>query len=140
MSFCPRCGAKISGEARFCAACGATTQPQSERPRPIVMGANDDVSENKGYAILAYLWLLFLVPLLAAKDSPFARFHTNQGIWLFIGWGACSTLYYLPIIRWALAPLVSIGLLVFVIMGIVHAAQGEMRQLPLIDKLPKIIA
>ena len=138
MSFCSRCGAKTSEGARFCAACGATAQPQGERP--IVMGANDDVSNNRGYAILAYIWLLFLVPLLAAKDSPFARFHTNQGIWLFIGWVVCSVLYALPIIRWALAPLVSIALSVFVIMGIVYAAQGEMKQLPLIDKLPKIIA
>jgi hypothetical protein len=38
-----------------------------------------DAQDNKIMAILAYLGLLFLVPFLAAKESPFARFHTNQG-------------------------------------------------------------
>ena len=44
----------------------------------------NDIKSNKGVSVLAYFGLLFLVPLLAAKDSKFARFHTNQGIVLFI--------------------------------------------------------
>ncbi len=33
-------------------------------------------------AVLAYI--IFLIPLLAAKDSKFARYHTNQGLVLFL--------------------------------------------------------
>lgn len=38
-----------------------------------------DVQANKVMAILAYFGLLVFVPLFAAKESRFARFHTNQG-------------------------------------------------------------
>lgn len=47
-----------------------------------------DIAENKIIAALAYI--LFLIPLLAAPKSKFAKFHTNQGLWLniveFAGW------------------------------------------------------
>ena len=39
-----------------------------------------DVQANKVMAILAYFGLLVFVPLFAAKESRFARFHTNQGL------------------------------------------------------------
>ena len=39
---------------------------------------------KKGMAILAYFGILFLIPLFAAKNDPFARYHTNQGLVLFI--------------------------------------------------------
>lgn len=45
---------------------------------------SEDVQNNKVMGILAYFGILFLIPLLAAKDSQYARFHTNQGIVLFI--------------------------------------------------------
>ena len=45
---------------------------------------SEDVQNNKVMGILAYFGILFLIPLLAAKDSQYARFHTNQGILLFI--------------------------------------------------------
>ena len=44
----------------------------------------NDVSSNRAMGILAYIGVLVLVPLFAAKDSPFARFHCNQGIVLAI--------------------------------------------------------
>ena len=43
-----------------------------------------DVQANKVMAILAYFGLFVLIPLFAAKESPFARFHTNQGLILLI--------------------------------------------------------
>jgi hypothetical protein len=44
----------------------------------------DDIEKNKVFAVLAYIGILFLVPLLAAPQSRFARYHTNQGIVLFL--------------------------------------------------------
>ena len=43
-----------------------------------------DVQANKVMAILAYFGILVLIPLFAAKESPFARFHANQGLILLI--------------------------------------------------------
>ena len=63
-------------------------------PVPIVEKADDlpadeptadpDVEQHKGMAILAYI--CFLIPLLAAPKSKFARFHANQGLLTFIIW------------------------------------------------------
>ena len=43
-----------------------------------------DIEENKFMAILAYFGILVIIPILAAKDSKFARFHSNQGLILCI--------------------------------------------------------
>lgn len=108
---------------------------------------SEDVQQNKVFGILAYLGLLFLVPLLAAKDSQYARFHTNQGIVLFILdaiLGICLTvvsavLVFVPFIGWILIPLISaaigILILVFTIIGIVNACSGEPKKLPIIGNI-----
>jgi uncharacterized membrane protein len=106
-----------------------------------------DAEDNKIMGILAYLGILVLVPILAAKESPFARFHANQGLVLCI---AAIAAYIAALILGAIFALVSLtflaifGLLytaiwicfiVFMIIGIINAAKGEMKELPLIGKI-----
>ncbi|MDR1723409.1 MAG: hypothetical protein LBR84_05650 [Tannerella sp.] len=98
-----------------------------------------DVQDNKVFAILAYLGILFLIPLLAAKDSPFAKFHTNQGIILFIVsiivWVLVMVLYRVSFGLGALfSTVLYIGIAVFAIIGIINAAKGEKKELPIIGK------
>lgn len=93
----------------------------------------DDVQKNKGYAILAYLGILFLVPLFAAKESKFARFHTNQGIILFICYVVAYFLSYVPVIKY-FAWIVEIALFILFLMGIINAAKGEAKDLPVVGK------
>ena len=55
----------------------------------------EDVEQNKVFGILSYIGILVLVPILAAKDSQYARFHANQGLVLFITdviIGACMSI------------------------------------------------
>lgn len=94
-----------------------------------------DVQNNKVMAILAYF--LFLIPLFAAKDSPFARFHTNQGCVLFISAVAFNILTWILVFISPFLGFVSLlGIVFFVlfIIGIVNAANGQMKELPLIGK------
>ena len=91
-----------------------------------------DIESNKVMAILAYIWLLFLVPLLAAKDSKFAQFHAYQGISLFITWVIVNVIGM--ILPYTLSGLVTIGVLVLAIIGIMNAYQGKAKPLPLIGK------
>ena len=39
-----------------------------------------DIQNNKVMSILAYIGILVLVPIFAAKDSKAARFNANQGL------------------------------------------------------------
>lgn len=102
-----------------------------------------DIDQNKVFAILAYLGILFLVPLLAAPKSPFARYHTNQGLILFItslivypfSWLLVFPLAFFTFgLGIALPFFMGIGLLVMVILGIVNAASGQCKPLPLIGR------
>lgn len=97
-----------------------------------------DIEKNKAYAILAYIWILFLVPLLAAKDSPYAKFHANQGLVLFLFGIALGAVGWIPILGWLVAIVGSIMAFVFMIIGIVNAAQGECKPLPIIGEIELI--
>lgn len=106
-------------------------------------------SNDKVYGILAYIGFLFLVPLLAGK-SQFARFHANQGLVLFIAdivlgvmiGITAGVLGLLGTIGTVLGSIVSgvLGLCIFImmIMGIINAANGEMKPLPIIGGIKLI--
>ncbi|MFC4600754.1 DUF4870 domain-containing protein [Cohnella hongkongensis] len=92
-----------------------------------------DIQQNKVMAIIAYL--LFFVPLLAAKDSPFAQYHARQGLNLFLLALATNiVLGIIPFIGWLLLPLANLVILGLVIIGILAAANGQVKPLPLIGK------
>ena len=107
----------------------------------------EDVQNNKVFAILAYFGILVLVPIFEAKKSKFARFHANQGLVLCIVevvWYLISYFISLALIHslsfgfltlWTgISWLVNIGILVFAIIGIVNAAQGSTKPMPLFGK------
>lgn len=106
---------------------------QSNQPQH----SQSDVEKNKAMAIVGYIIpILFFVPLVTeAKDSPFAKFHANQQLNLLLFWVVgyiVSSILIIVLIGLILMPLVMIAALVFMIMGIINAAKGEMKALPLI--------
>ncbi len=106
-------------------------------------------SNDKVYGILSYIGFLVLVPLLAGK-SQFARFHANQGLVLLIADFILGVL--ISITTLVLSPLGIIGsilggivsgvfglcIFVMIIMGVVNAANGEMKPLPIIGGIKLI--
>lgn len=105
---------------------------QASAPAPVtapeVHSAYDakDVADNKFVAALSYVGILFLVPLLVKKDSPFAQFHAKQGLVLCIAFFVGSFIFWFPIIGWAAA----IFLLVVDIMALVKTLSGEAWSIP----------
>jgi predicted membrane protein len=98
----------------------------------------NDVQSNKVMAILAYFGILFLIPLLAAKESPFARYHTNQGIVLFLFMFVCGILGVIPKFGWVISSVGYLAGFVFFIIGVINAAGGKMKPLPLIGNFTLI--
>ena len=92
-------------------------------------------NNNKLYNILAYVGILWLVGLIAAKDEPDVKFHVNQGIVLTIAGFVAGILNIIPILGQILCLVICLVLFVFAIMGIVNAAKGEQKELPLIGKI-----
>ncbi len=107
-----------------------------------------DIDENKLMAVLSYIGILVLIPLLAKKDSPYTQFHAKQGLVLLItgvALGVISTvtgfIAIIPVIGWIIGMLVGlavfvsgIALFIFGIMGIINAATGKMKELPIIGQ------
>lgn len=105
-----------------------------------------DIENNKLVSILSYIGLLFLVPLFAAKESKFARFHVNQGIVLFAAsfiYGIISAILgvifgLIPVIGVIVGIILGVAALVpliLMILGIYNAATGHAKELPLIGQI-----
>ena len=101
----------------------------------------NDIQSNRLMAALSYIGILFLIPLFAAKESPYARFHCNQGFVLFLASLIANFAYRflrkVPLVGIA-AALLSLAVFVLAIVGIVNAAQGKAKELPLIGGIQLI--
>ena len=102
----------------------------------------NDIQQNKTMSIFAYLSWLVLIPLLAAKESKFARFHCNQGIVLaiveIIAWVVLGILSVIPYVGWIFVifnVLLSVACLVLAILGIINAVNGKAKELPVVGKI-----
>lgn len=151
MKICKSCGNHLDDGAKFCPACGSKLENSSESSAAQTKFEEfvddftntadtsaeytaEDVANNKLMAILAYLSLLFLVPLLAAKESPFARYHTNQGVILFIIHTVGVLLTQIPEVGWIVGAIISVFTTVLTIIGILNAYNGKAKELPLVGK------
>ena len=175
MKFCGKCGTKIEDNIKFCPGCGSpadapqeqqSQQAQPQQTPPPQQNQNsfgetfqnlnntadttaefdqNDINTNKGMAILAYFGPLVFIPMFAAKQSKFARYHSNQGLLLLITAVAWSIVYsiinaILLAISWRLYTVSSIiGILsivffVLFIIGIINASNGRAKELPIIGK------
>lgn len=171
MTYCGKCGAQVLDGVKFCQGCGAAVetkvennaqqaQPASQPPQndfsQKIQNLNNtadttaefdaqDITSNKAMAILAYFGPLVLIPIFAAKQSKFARYHSNQGLVLLIAsilYGIAYSILSSIIlaISWRLyflvsiIGLVSIVITVLAIIGIINAATGKAKELPLIGK------
>ena len=160
MAFCNKCGKELPVGANNCPNCGAPAENAQQNAQNAqnaqdfvnnIMNTADttsqfdpqDINDNKGMSVLAYIGFLFLVPLLACPNSKYARYHTNQGLVLFLMELAIGVVIgifgIIPVIGIIIGGLLgSVGgilALVLSILGIVNVAQGQAKELPIIGKI-----
>ncbi len=148
MLTCKQCGTQVEDGVMNCTNCGASIEAPVQQNQPIDLSEKfnefnntadttaeydaQDIEKNKVMALLAYI--IFLIPLLAAKDSKFARFHTNQGLVLFLGGIIASVVAVIPVIGWIIAPIAGLVITVLAVIGIINALNGRAKELPVIGK------
>ena len=148
MLTCKQCGTQVEDGVMNCTNCGASIEAPVQQNQPIDLSEKfnefnntadttseydaQDIEKNKVMAVLAYI--LFFIPLLAAKDSKFARFHTNQGLVLFLGGIIASFVAVIPVIGWIIAPIAGLVITVLAVIGIINALNGKAKELPVIGK------
>jgi uncharacterized membrane protein len=99
-----------------------TQQPVAEKP------------QVNALAVLSYISILFIVPLVVAKDDLFVKFHVKQGIVLFIGEVILWVIMMIPFLGWVVGFIGQVIAVILAIMGIVNVLQGKEKELPLIGK------
>lgn len=168
MKYCTKCGAELTDETKFCPSCGQATEAKNENVNndakkeeyqkkiedAVTDFVNtkdetdgfdpDDINKNKALSILSYIGFLFIIPLIAAPQSKFAKFHANQGLILFIAEaviGVASSIvttigYFIASfiggLFSAVFSLVGIVSFIFMVIGIINAVQGKAKELPII--------
>ena len=89
-----------------------------------------EILEGKIFALLAYLSVLCIIPLVFKKENKFALFHGKQGLVIFVGQVAIF------IVNIILGPwILKLGcflLGVFSLIGIMAALKGRFLKLPVI--------
>ena len=95
--------------------------------------AAQDVADNKLVAALSYIGILFLVPLLVKRDSPFAQFHAKQGLVLCVAFFIGSFVFWIPLFGWIA------GLVLFVVdvMALIKTLSGEAWAIPVVKDVVK---
>lgn len=88
--------------------------------------------KNTGMALLSYIGILVVIPLISAKDDPFVKFHIKQGLTLLVIMMVAWMFGFIPFIGWFVAAITTLGGLVLMIIGILNAVNGKEEPLPLI--------
>ncbi len=119
---------------------GQQETQQTEAPQTEKQSEQKTEKEPGGInaiAILSYLGLLVLVPLLVAKGDEFVQFHAKQGLTLLIAAIIGTFVGVVPIIGWILSPFIMLFFFVLAIMGIINVLKKERKELPVIGKYAK---
>src|SRR3989338_11112187 len=90
------------------------------------------VMEGKIFAILSYLSILCIIPLVLKRDNSFVLSHGKQGLVLFIGE---VTIFVISVVfDWILRPSIFVfG--VFSLWGIIEALKGQYVRMPVVSDI-----
>ena len=98
--------------------------------------SREDVIDGKMYAVLAYLSIFCIVPLIIKKNNVFVLSHGRQGLVLFVA--EVAALVISIAFPWAFRPLLFI-LFGFSFWGMVAAIRGQFVELPFIARIAEKI-
>lgn len=91
------------------------------------------ILEGKVYAILAYLSILCIIPLVIKKENPFVLKHGKQGLVIFIAQVAVF-IVHIVLGQWFLR----LGMFILGIislLGIIFVLKGEYVNIPVVSKI-----
>lgn len=94
---------------------------------------DQQIIEGKIYAVLAYLSILCIIPLVLKKENPFVLRHGKQGLVIFV---AEVGVFILHIVlgQWLLKlGIFVLGLLSF--LGIIHVLKGRYVGFPFVSEI-----
>ena len=98
------------------------------------------IQEGKFFALIGYVSVLCLVPLILKKDNKFAVFHGKQGLVLFILEVAAAILKSIPAIGEVVFSLAFVILGILSLIGIVKVLMSEYWEMPYVYEVAQKIS
>lgn len=159
MASCKKCGAHIPDGEIFCSTCKNGFKNGAGNAAKGIFdffGNTDDfsnaysakdISDNRLYALLCYIPILCLYPIIfKTRSSGYVRFHANGGLMLFLCEILISALIYgiglIPVAGRILSfpiavcsGVLDLAFLVLTVYGAALAWMGKAKELPLIGKI-----
>lgn len=110
---------------------GSSTENQQPLSVVTVIDSDKaDIEQNKDIAAFSYLWIMSVIVYLLKRKSPFVRFHAKQAMVLFV---LSIVVWLIPVVNGIL----ELGVLALMVIGFLHAAQGERKDVPIIGPLSR---
>jgi uncharacterized membrane protein len=112
----------------------------------------EEIDAGKAMAVLSYIGILCLIPYFAEKNNKYVRYHSVQGLNLFLVSLIVSVaaavlafvgafLALIPVLGFILFAIISLvcsllplGTFALEIMGVVYAFQDKAKELPIVNK------
>ena len=136
---CPRCGAALIDNARYCHQCGGwADSPEGGGPAFSAKPLAQNVAAALCYSLGLITGIVFL-NLEPYRNDPQIRFHAWHSIYFSLAWVAISALHGMMAFGffylWFLAPFVNLAFTVLWIILMVKAYNGEKFELPWLGEL-----
>lgn len=115
----------------------APSQEESSTPpeSPPTADEGGTISPNRNLMIvLSYIWILFLIPLLAEKDDKVVQWHAKHGLVLSVVEFILQMVLSVTGIGCFFAPFVFLAFLVIRLMAIVKGLNGERFMVPVVSE------
>lgn len=96
---------------------------------------NAQTGEDKTVAILAYITLIgFIIALVmhGSKKTALGSFHLRQMLGIVVTGLASYILIFIPILGWIAMMVIGVCNFIMWIMGLIAAANGEMKPAPIL--------
>ncbi|HPF40065.1 MAG TPA: DUF4870 domain-containing protein [Phycisphaerae bacterium] len=94
----------------------------------------DDIESGRLFSILSYLIpFFFLVPMIQ-RTNAFATFHARQALAIIIlamALGAVAWILPMALLG-IVSPVFLLAQVTLIVIGVIHAARGETKQLPIL--------
>ena len=93
-----------------------------------------EVKEGAPFAVLSYIFCLWILTFIFKKDNQFALFHARQGIVIFVGNIICLAFMFIPVLG-ILFSILQLALAITSLYGIYLSLTGKTEPIYLIGDI-----
>lgn len=132
---CLNCGKNIPNIYEYCPHCGYKIKIESSDDKK-EKTSKEEIATGKGMAIVCYLNLLVIIPLIFEKSNNFVRYHINQGLSLCLFTIVTGVIKLMLndflLYSYIFAILMALLIIIMMVIGIKNVCSGEEKPLPII--------